>query len=69
VREKLPIIYEMKSILLILKIRCALKKEISPLMILNQGTNPNISSFILNTEKLFGYVLETKTIKLEKTRE
>src|SRR3972149_8137276 len=59
VREKLPIIYEIeKNSFNLEKYIDALKKEISPLMILSQGTNPNISSFILNTEKLFGYVLD-----------
>jgi len=70
VREKLPIIYELeKNSFNLEKYIEALKKEISPLMILNQGTNPNISSFILNTEKLFGYVLERKFDKIEKTRD
>ncbi len=70
VREKLPIIYEIeKNSFNLEKYVDALKKEISPLMILNQGTNPNISSFILNTEKLFGYVLDRKLDKIEKTRQ
>jgi type I restriction enzyme R subunit len=37
-----------------------LMKEIAPLMIFNQGKNANISSFILQTEKLFSYVLDKK---------
>lgn len=70
VREKLPIIYEIeKNSFNLEKYIDELKKEISPLMILNQGTNPNISSFILNTEKLFGYVLDRKLEKIEKTRQ
>lgn len=70
VREKLLIIYEIeKNSFNLEKYIDALKKEISPLMILNQGTNPNISSFILNTEKLFGYVLDRKLDKIEKTRQ
>ncbi len=70
VREKLSIIYEIeKNSFNLEKYVDALKKEISPLMILNQGTNPNISSFILNTEKLFGYVLDRKLDKIEKTRQ
>lgn len=70
VREKLPIIYEIeKNSFNLEKYVDALKKEISPLMILSQGTNPNISSFILNTEKLFGYVLDRKLDKIEKTRQ
>ncbi len=38
-------------------------------MILSQGTNPNISSFILNTEKLFGYVLDRNLDKIEKIKQ
>lgn len=37
-----------------------LKKEIAPLMIFSQGKNANVASFILQVEKLFGYVLEGK---------
>ncbi len=70
VREKLPIIYEIeKNSFNLEKYVDALEKDISPLMILNQGTNPNISSFILNTEKLFGYVLDRKFDKIEKVKQ
>ncbi|MEN4018979.1 MAG: hypothetical protein PQ975_11770 [Methanobacterium sp.] len=46
-----------------------LLKDISPLMILNQGTNANVSSFILNTEKLFGFILDNKLDGIDKIRE
>ncbi|VVB90615.1 Type III restriction enzyme, res subunit [uncultured archaeon] len=70
VREKLPIIYEIeKNSFNLEKYVDALKKEISPLMILSQGTNPNISSFILNTEKLFGYVLDRNFDNTEKVKQ
>src|SRR5659263_667379 len=38
-------------------------------MILTQGTNPNISSFILQTEKLFGFILGRNHDKIEKIKE
>jgi len=70
VREKLPVIYEIeRNSFNLEKYVDALKKEISPLMILNQGANPNVSSFILNTEKLFGYVLDRDLDKIEKIKQ
>jgi len=70
VREKLPIIYEIeKNSFNLEKYIDALKKKISPLMILTQGTNPNISSFILQTEKLFGFILGRNHDKIEKIKE
>ena len=45
-----------------------LRKEIAPLMILKQGTNPNISSFILNTEKLFDYILNKDLEFIDKSK-
>ena len=43
--------------------------DISPLMILNQGINANISSFILKTERLFSYILDEKYDKIEKIKD
>ena len=43
--------------------------EITPLMIFNQGKNVNISSFVLQTEKLFGYVLDRRIDKIEDIRQ
>lgn len=70
VREKLPIIYEIENHTFDLEnYMDALKKEISPLMILNEGTNANASAFILNTEKLFSHVLDKDFVKIEKIRQ
>ncbi|CAG0978410.1 MAG: DEAD/DEAH box helicase family protein [Candidatus Methanoperedens sp.] len=69
VREKLPIIYEIQTNSFNLERYVdALKKEISPMMILNEGTNANVSSFILNTEKLFSHVLDKDFAKIEKIK-
>jgi len=69
IREKSSVVYEVKKNAFNLEeyIR-ELREEISPLMALNQGTNPNISSFILNTEKLLSYILSKDLEKIEKIR-
>jgi len=46
-----------------------LDKEVSDLMILNQSSSPNISSFILQTEKLFGLILDKKVDKIDIIRQ
>lgn len=43
--------------------------DISGLMILKEGSNAYVSSFILHTEKLFGYVLDEKYDKIEKVKQ
>ncbi|RLG15680.1 MAG: restriction endonuclease subunit R [Candidatus Nanohalarchaeota archaeon] len=43
--------------------------DISALMILKEGSNAYVSSFILHTEKLFGYVLDKKYDKIEKRKQ
>jgi type I restriction enzyme R subunit len=43
-------------------------EEIMPLMIFKQGENVNISSFILQTEKLFSYVLDRNLEKIDQVR-
>ncbi|MBM4241841.1 MAG: DEAD/DEAH box helicase [Euryarchaeota archaeon] len=43
-----------------------LRDEIAPLMILEQGDSAKVSSFILQTEKLFGFILERKKDKISK---
>jgi len=70
VREKLNVINKLKNEPFNLeKYIQELLKDISPLMILNQGTNANVSSFILNTEKLFGFILDNKLDAIDKIRE
>ncbi len=60
-REKLSVLEKIKGEAFNLEAYTAeLKKEIAPLMIFSQGKNPNVASFILRVEKLFGYVLEGK---------
>jgi type I restriction enzyme R subunit len=68
-REKADTIYKMKGKSFELeKYVSDLLKEISPLMILKHGENANVSSFILQAEKLFGYVLERDQDKIDKLR-
>jgi type I restriction enzyme R subunit len=53
VRERLPVIRKLKQNSFELeKYVNELLKEITPLMILNLGTNPTVSAFILQTERL-----------------
>jgi len=59
VREKLPLIGEIRSSNLEDYVE-ELKGEIAPLMILEPGANSVVSSFILKTENLFGFILERK---------
>ncbi|MEA1925486.1 MAG: DEAD/DEAH box helicase family protein [Candidatus Altiarchaeota archaeon] len=69
VREKSSVLYKVKenSFNLERYIR-ELREEISPLLVLKSGGNPNVSSFILNTEKLFGYILDRDLEKIENIR-
>lgn len=70
VREKLPIIKKVVSRKFDLKTYIEeLKKEIAPLIALNPGASPLVSAFILQVEKLFGYVLEKDNEKIYKIRE
>ena len=67
VREKMPVINTIKDHSFNLEQYVnELMKEIAPLMILNQGVNSNVSSFILQVEKLFGMVLERKRDQIDK---
>lgn len=67
VREKIPVINMIRDNSFNLEQYVSeLMKEISPLMILNQGVNANVSSFILQAEKLFGMVLERKRDQIDK---
>ncbi len=45
-----------------------LLREIAPLMLLNQGENSTVTSFILHSEKLFGYILDRNYEKIDKIR-
>jgi type I restriction enzyme R subunit len=68
-REKLPVIEKIKGEAFNLqKYVDELKKEIAPLMIFSQGKNANVSSFILQIEKLFGYVLDEKKDLIDNVR-
>ncbi|HKZ93676.1 MAG TPA: DEAD/DEAH box helicase family protein [Candidatus Bathyarchaeia archaeon] len=68
-REKLPTLEKIKGESFNLQNYVnELMREIAPLMIFNQGRNANISSFILQTEKLFGYVLDRKKDLIENVR-
>jgi len=58
VREKLSLVKEVKGTFDLENYVKELNEEIAPLMIINQGKNPNVSSFTLQVEKLFKFILE-----------
>lgn len=70
VREKLPIIKKVVSRKFDLKDYVEeLKHEIAPLISLNPGKDPLVTSFVLHVEKLFGYVLDEKIDKIYEVKE
>ena len=70
VREKLPIIKKVVSRRFDLKNYIEeLKNEIAPLISLNPGKDPLITSFILQVEKLFGYLLDENMDKIYEVKE
>ena len=69
IREKLPTLEKIKGEAFNLqKYVDELLETIAPLMIFNQGTNVNVSSFILKAEKLFGYVLDNHNDQIDDVR-
>lgn len=69
VREKLDVIRKIESDSFNLdKYIEELNSEIAPLMMLKQGTSSYVTSFILNTEKLFGLILEEQRDKIAELR-
>ncbi len=65
VREKLSVIKKIESDSFNLeKYVDDLNNEIAPLMMLKQGTNSYVSSFVLNAEKLFGLILDGRLDKI-----
>ncbi|MFH0767710.1 MAG: DEAD/DEAH box helicase family protein, partial [Bacillota bacterium] len=69
IREKLPTLEKIKGEAFNLQNYVDdLLEKIAPLMIFNQGTNVNISSFILKVEKLFGYVLDNRRDLIDDVR-
>lgn len=70
VREKLLIIKKVVSRKFDLKTYMdELKNEIAPLIALNSGKDPQVMGFILQVEKLFGYILDENNEKICETRE
>ena len=70
VREKLPIIKKVISRKFDLKDYIEeLKNEIAPLISLNPGKDPLVTSFILQVEKLFGYILDENMDKIYAVKE
>jgi len=70
VREKMPTIEKIKENSFELeKYVKDLMRDISPLMILSEGGNAYVSSFILQTEKLFSFVLDRNLEKIGKIRD
>ena len=70
VREKLPIIKKVISRKFDLKDYIEeLKNEIAPLISLNPGKDPLVTSFILQVEKLFGYILDENMDKIYSVKE
>lgn len=69
-REKISVLEKIKSQEFNLeKYIEELRKEVAPLMIFSQGKNPNVSSFILQSEKLFSYLLEGKREQIFEIRD
>ena len=70
VREKLPIIKKVVSRKFDLKNYVdELKNDIAPLISLNPSKDPLITSFILQVEKLFGYILDENMDKIYGVKE
>lgn len=70
VRERLPAVKKIKDDKFNLdKYIEDLRNEIAPLMILEHGSNSNVSSFILQTEKLFRYILDDNIANILKIQE
>ena len=70
VREKLPIIKKVVSRKFDLKDYVEeLKHEIAPLISLNPGKDPLVTSFILQVEKLFGFILDENMGKIYGVKE
>lgn len=70
VREKLPIIRKVVSRKFDLKDYISeLKNDIAPLISLNPGNSPLVSSFILQVEKSFKYILDNDQEGIFETRE
>src|SRR3989339_962645 len=70
VREKLPIIKKVVSRKFDLKDYVEeLKHEIAPLISLNPGKDPLVTSFILQVEKLFGFILDENMDKIYGVKE
>ncbi len=70
VREKLPIIKKVVSRKIDLKeYIMELKNDIAPLIALNPKDSPLVTSFILQVEKLFEYILDEDMDEIYKTRE
>jgi len=70
VRERMPTIEKIKENSFELeKYVKDLMRDISPLMILSEGGNAYVSSFILQTEKLFSFVLDRNFEKIGEIRD
>ena len=69
VRERLSTVRKVKESFDLEKYIRELKEEIAPLMILNTGNNAEVSSFILQVERLFKYVLVEDQLKITKVRD
>jgi len=70
VREKLPIIKKVVSRKFDLKTYVEeLKRDIAPLISLSPGSDPQVSSFILQVEKLFGYIIDGMNDKILEVKE
>jgi type I restriction enzyme R subunit len=70
VREKLPVIRKVVTKKFDLKSHIEeLKKEIAPLVALNPGDSAPVSAFVLQVEKLFGYIVEGKNEEIFEVRQ
>ncbi len=68
VREKLTLLRKVKQTFELEKYIKELNEEIAPLLILKESQNANSLSFILQAERLFGYILKENTEKIEKVK-
>ncbi len=68
IRDKLPLLTKIGKTFDLEKYVRGLLSDIAPLMILNQGDNANITSFILQTEKLFKHIIKSEQHKIEKIK-
>lgn len=69
VNEKIDMINKLKKVDDLTEYTHELKVEIAPLTAYIEGNNANMTSFILESEKLFGYILDHNLESIAKTKQ